>query len=105
MTNEVPEKPWTYLIVTFITKLPIIAKKDVVLIVCNRLSKIVYFVATTEEISAEELARLFRDNMWKLYVLLESIILDKGLQFTAKLTKELNKILEIETRLSIIFHP
>ena len=105
MTNEVPEKPWTYLIVTFITKLPIIAEKDVVLIVCNRLSKIVYFVATTKEISAEELVRLFRDNMWKLYVLLESIILDKGLQFTAKLTKELNKILEIETRLSIIFHP
>ena len=64
-----------------------------------------YFVATTEEISAEELARLFRNNMWKLYVLLESIILDRGLQFTAELTKELNKILEIETRLSIVFHP
>ena len=79
MTNEVPEKPWTYLIVTFITKLPIIAEKNAVLIVCNRLSKIVYFVATTEEISAEELARLFRDNVWKLYVLLENIILDRDL--------------------------
>ncbi len=105
MTNEVPEKPWIYLIVTFITKLPIIAEKNTVLIVCNRLSKIVYFVATTEEISAEELARLFRNNVWKLYVLLESIILDRGLQFTAELTKELNKILEIEIRLSIVFHP
>jgi len=62
-------------------------------------------VATTEEISAEELARLFRDNVWKLYVLLESIILDRGLQFIAELTKELNKILEIEIRLSIVFHP
>ena len=64
-----------------------------------------YFVATTEEISAEELARLFRNNVWKLYVLLESIILDRGPQFTAELTKELNKILEIEIRLSIVFHP
>ena len=62
-------------------------------------------MATTKEISAEELVRLFRDNMWKLYVLLESIILDRGLQFTAELTKELNKILEIEIRLSIVFHP
>jgi len=64
-----------------------------------------YFVATTEEISAEELARLFRDNVWKLHVLLESIISNRSLQFTAELTKELNKMLEIETRLSIVFHP
>jgi len=60
-----------------ITKLLIIAEKNVVLIVCNRLSKIVYFVTTIEEISAEELARLFRDNVWKLHVLLESIISDR----------------------------
>ena len=105
MTNEVSEKPWTYLIVTLITKLLIIAEKNVVLIVCNRLSKIVYFVTTIEEISAEELARLFRDNVWKLHVLLESIISNRGLQFTAELTKELNKMLGIETRLSIVFHP
>jgi len=65
----------------------------------------VYFVVTTEEISAEELARLFRDNVWKLHVLLESIISNRGLQFTAELTKELNKMLGIETRLSIVFHP
>ena len=64
-----------------------------------------YFVATIEEISAEELARLFRDNVWKLHVLLESIISNRSLQFTAELTKELNKMLGIETRLSIVFHP
>jgi len=34
-------------------------------------------MATTEEISAEELARLFRDNIWKLHRLLKSIILDR----------------------------
>ena len=27
----------------------------------------VYFIPTTERITAEELARLFRDNMWKLH--------------------------------------
>ena len=34
-----------------------------------------YFVTTTEETSAEELARLFRDNVWKLHGLPESIVL------------------------------
>jgi len=49
--------------VDFITKLPIVAGKDAILVVCNRLSKMAYFVATIEGTSAEGLARLFRDNM------------------------------------------
>ena len=61
--SKVPEKPWTHLIVDFIIKLPVVAKKNVILVVCNRLSKMTHFVATTEGISAEGLARLFKDNM------------------------------------------
>jgi len=49
--------------VDFIIKLPVVAGKDVILVVCNRLSKMTHFVATTKEMSAEGLARLFRDNM------------------------------------------
>ena len=61
--SEVPKKPWMHLIVDFITKLPVVAGKDAILVVCNRLSKMTHFVATTEETSAKGLARLFRDNM------------------------------------------
>jgi len=43
--------------------------------------------------------------MWKLHGLLESVVSDRGLQFVAELTKELNRILGIETRLSTAFHP
>ncbi len=64
--------------VDFVTKLPLVARKDVILIVCDRLSKITYFVATTEEISAEELTMLFKDNVWKLHRLLESIVSNRG---------------------------
>ena len=81
--------------VDFITKLPIVARKDAVLVVCNKLSKIVHFVATTEGTLVEGLARLFRDNMWKLHGLPESIVLDQGSQFAAELTKKLDRILEI----------
>ncbi len=48
--------------------------------------------------------RLFRDNVWKLYRFLESVMLDKRSQFVAELMKELNKILGIEMKLSIAFH-
>ena len=61
--SEVPEKLWMYLIVDLITKLLTVAGKDVILVVCGRLSKMTHFVATTEGILVEELARLFRDNI------------------------------------------
>ena len=50
------------------------------------------------------LARLFRNNMWKLHELPESVISDRRLQFVAELMKELNKILGIKTRLLMVFH-
>jgi len=90
--------------VDFITKLLLVAGKDAILVVCDRLSKITYFVITTEETSAEGLAMFFRDNMWKLHGLPESIVLDRGLQFAAEITRELNRILGIETKLLTAFH-
>ena len=103
--SEVPEKPWTHLMVDFITKLPVVAKKDAILVVYDRLSKMTHFVATTEGTLAEGLARLFGDNIWKLHRLPESVVSDRGPQFAAELTKELNRMLGIETRLSTAFHP
>ncbi len=61
--SEILEKLWTYLTVNFITKLLLVAEKDIILVVCNRLSKMTHFVATTERISVEGLVRLFRDNV------------------------------------------
>ena len=102
--SEVPEKPWTHLTVNFIMKLPIVVRKDAILVVCNRLSKMMHFVATMEGTSVEGLARLFRDNVWKLYRLPESVVSDRGPQFVAELTKELNQMLGIEMRLSTVFY-
>ena len=103
--SEVLEKPWTHLTVDFITKLPMVAGKDAILVVCDRLSKIMYFVATTEGMSAEGLTRLFRDNIWKLNGLPESVVSDRGHQFVAELTKKLNQMLGIEMKLLMVFHP
>ena len=61
--SEILEKLWTHLIVDFIIKLLVVARKDAILVVCNRLPKITYFVVTTERTSVEGLARLFRDNV------------------------------------------
>jgi len=52
--SEIPEKPWMHLIVDFVTKLPVVAGKDAILVVCDRLSKMAHFVATIEGTLVEE---------------------------------------------------
>jgi len=61
--SEILEKLWTHLIVEFITKLLLVAGKDTILVVYDRLSKIIHFVVTTEGTLAERLTRLFKDNI------------------------------------------
>ena len=60
-----------------------------------------YFITTTEEKSVKGSARLFRDNMWKLYKLLESVILDR---VVVELIREVNKIMGIKIRLTTAFY-
>jgi len=104
MPNSIPEKPWAHISADFITKLLLAQGYNSILVVVDRLTKMVYFIPTTEKTLAEGLARLFRDNMWKLYGLPESIILDRGPQFVAGIIQELNRMLEIESKLSMVFH-
>jgi len=105
MPNSIPEKPWTHILADFITKLPLVQGYDSILVVVDQLTKMVHFIPTTEKTLAEELARLFRDNVWKLHELLESIISDRGPQFAVELMRELNRMLGIESKLSMVFHP
>jgi len=53
---------------------------------------------------AEGLAKLFRDHVWKLHRLPESIILDRGAQFVVGMMRELNNLLGIQTKLLIAYH-
>ena len=78
MPNSIPEKPWMHILADFITKLPLAQGYDSILVVVNRLTKMVHFIPTTEKTSAKGLVRLFRDNVWKLHRLPESIISYRG---------------------------
>ena len=78
---------------------------DSILVVCDRFSKMSYFVVIIEKITVEVLVRLFRNNVWKLHGLPESIISDRESKFVAGLMRELNKMLGIETKLSIAYYP
>ena len=63
MLNSILEKPWAHISVDFITKLLLAQGYNSILVVVNRLTKIVHFISTIKKMLAEGLARLFRDNM------------------------------------------
>jgi len=86
-------------------KLPLVQGYNSILVVVDQFTKMAHFVPTTEKTTAEGLARLFRDNVWWLHGLPESIISDRGPQFAAGLMRELNKMLGIKTKLSMAFYP
>ena len=105
MSNSIPEKPWRHISADFIVKLPLAQGYNAILVVCNRLTKMAHFIPTTEKTSAAGLARLFRDNIWKLHGLPESIISYRGAQFAAGMMRELNERLGISVmvRLGQVF--
>ena len=105
MPNLIPKKPWMHISADFITKLPLAQGYGLILVVVDRLTKMVYFISTMEKMLVEGLTRLFRDNVWKLHRLPKSIISDRGPQFAAGLMRELNRILGIENKISIAFYP
>ena len=90
---------------SYITKLPLAQGYNTILVVYDCFSKMAYFIATMEKTSAEGLAKLFWDHIWKLHGLPESIISDRGAQFAAGMMKELNNLLGIQTKLSTAYHP
>jgi len=63
MLNTISEKPWKYISANFITKLLLVQEYNVILVVCDQFTKMVYFIVTIEKTSAEGLAKLFQDQV------------------------------------------
>jgi len=77
MSNSILEKPWAHILADFIIKLSLAQGYNSILVIVDRLITMVHFMPITEKTSVKGLARLFRDNVWKLHGLPKSIILDR----------------------------
>ena len=52
-----------HILADFFTKLPLAQEYNLILVVVDRLTKMVHFIPTMEKTSVEGLAQLFRDNV------------------------------------------
>jgi len=56
-------------------------------------------------ISLEGIAKIYRDDIWKLHGIPRNILSDRGLQFASKFMKEFIKALGTKRQLSMAYHP
>ena len=61
--------------------------------------------ATTTNISSEGIAKIYRDDIWKLHRVPRKILSNRGLQFTSKFMEEFMKVLGTKRQLSTAYHP
>jgi len=67
--------------------------------------KMIRLKATTTNISSEEIAKIYRDKIWKLHGVPRTILSDRGLQFVLKFMEEFTKVLGTKRKLFMAYHP
>ena len=60
---------------------------------------------TTTNISLEGIAKIYRDDIWKLHRIPRKILSNQGPQFVLKFMEEFTKALETRKQLSVAYHP
>ena len=71
----------------------------------DRFTKMAHFIALPEDTTAEELARKFLKEIWRLHGLLKEIVSDCDAKFTLKFWSALMETLGVKRKLSTSFHP
>lgn len=72
----VPERSWQDISMDFVTHLPPSRGYDAILVVVDRLTKMKHFILCKGTCNAEEVARLYAYNVWKLHGLPQTIVSD-----------------------------
>jgi len=103
--NKVPNRPWKIISMDLIIQLPESNSYNAIYVIVNRLTKRAYFTPINNRFLSKDMAQLLYDKVYPLYGLPLQIILDKGVQYSAKLFQEWYKILGIESTMSTAYHP
>ena len=104
---QVPVARWSSVSMDFITGLPKSRPQqhDAILAIVDRLTKMAHYIPTHETVTSEGAARLYFDNIFRLHGLPNSLVSDRGTQFTSSFSRSLCKLVGITQNLSTSFYP
>ena len=102
---EIPQGLWQEISIDIIGLLPKSNRIDVIVVIVDRFTKIIRLKAAMMNISSEGIAKIYRDDIWKLYGIPRKILSNRGLQFASKFMEEFTKALGTKRQLSTAYHP
>lgn len=100
----VPEQPWRDVALDFITDLPPSDSRTNILVITDRLTKGV-ILRPMKSISAEDSAWAIIDSLVRQHGFPNSIVSDRGTQFTSLLWERICQLCKVIRRLSTAYHP
>jgi hypothetical protein len=102
----IPEGKWETITMDFITKLPKTKRgHDAILVVVDKLSKMVHYAPTRTNAKATEVAQLFLDRVFRLHGLPKTIVSDRDSRFTGNFWRTVFKALGTKLAMSTAYHP
>ena len=103
--NTVPDVPWEIISVDLIGPLPKSKGKNAIMVIVDHFSKMIRLFPISTEITSQGMAKIFRDEIFKLHGIPKKVISDRGPQFVLLFMKELYSQLQIEGNPSTTYHP
>jgi hypothetical protein len=105
ISSEAKTLPFETIVMDFITKLPTSKGNDMILTITNQgCLKATLFLPCREQKDVEGVAKLYADQVFPHFGIPKKVITDKDTRFTAKFTKELCRILQIQQNISSAYH-
>jgi glycosylphosphatidylinositol phospholipase D len=78
---------------------------DSILVVVDRLTKIIHFIHCKKTITNKKIVKIFLAHIFQNHGLLEDIIFYHGPQFASKFWRRLFELFGVKVKLSLSFHP
>ncbi|MBW0510191.1 hypothetical protein O181_049906 [Austropuccinia psidii MF-1] len=101
----IPNGPWIFLSIDFITQLPLSNSFYLILVIVDRFPKMAVFIPIMSSITSLDLAHLFIKNIFSKHGLPSSIVSDRGSLFVSSFWTNLCQKLKISRDLSTAYHP
>lgn len=89
----------------FVEGLPVSGSDNAILVIIDKFTKFGHFLPLHHPFTAQTVARLLMDQVYRLHGLPSAIILDRDKIFTSALWKQLFQLAGTELRLSTAYHP
>jgi len=102
---KTPEGPWKEISINIIGPLLKSNRKDAIVVIVDQFTKMIRLKATTTNVSSEEIAKIYQDEIWKLHGVPRAILSNRGPQFASRFMEDLMKALGTRRMLSTAYHP